>query len=141
MGKQKNVIFILGKYDLQSGLSVEAFNIVKDDKENLIFSTGNLSKSDLALKLVSGNNEIVYTCKKIKVNASIYNLTNVNSTLSLHADNRQILMLIEKIQPKEIGLFHSYKRDLVSIRQKIKRNFNISTICASDDNFEKDMFC
>jgi len=124
---EKGGIFILEPPDLSYGWIQKAFEVISQDKNNLIYLSGAL-RSPSAIELISGNNNIKFENPKnrksyqINNKAEIWNRENPNVILNLHADSIQIEKLIEHLLPSQICFFQQDPRKLVKIRNYLKSN-------------------
>ncbi len=130
------IVFILGQNNLSEGLSKHALQIVNDDASNSIYLTGRLDNSDFALELISGNKNYD---PNMDIKCLVYNLAHPEDLLTLHADNEQIISLLKKLKPKKVGFFHSNRKNLVYIRQKIWQELKMQTFCVSSEEFEMNL--
>ena len=124
---EKGGIFILDPPDLTYGWIQKAFEVISQDKNNLIYLSGAL-RSQVAIELTSGNNNIQFENPKngksyqINNKAEIWNRENPNVILNLHADSIQLEKLIEHLLPSQICFFQQDPRKLVKIRNYLKGN-------------------
>jgi len=127
---EKGGILILDPPDLSYGWIQKAFEVISQNKRNLIYLSGAL-RSSTAIELISGNDNIQFenpkNGKTYQINnlAEIWNRKNPNLILNLHADNIQLGKLIEHLLPSQICFFQQDPRKLVKIRNYLKENSEI----------------
>ena len=120
-------IFILEPPDLSYGWIQKAFEVISQNKHNMIYLSGAL-RSTAAIELTSGNNIIQFKNPRngktylIDNLAEVWNRKNPNLVLNLHADSFQLEKLIEHILPSQVCFFQQDPRKLVKIRSYLKRN-------------------
>ena len=124
---EKGGIFILDPPDLRYGWIQKAFEVISQNKHNLIYLSGAI-RSKAAIELTSGNDIIQFKSprdgKPYQINnlAEIWNRKNPNLILNLHADNIQLEKLIEHLMPSQICFFQQDPRKLVKIRNYLISN-------------------
>ncbi|MGC9777811.1 MAG: MBL fold metallo-hydrolase [Candidatus Heimdallarchaeota archaeon] len=132
---KKNCVFIFGNGDISSGMSRRIIIPIGNKEHNLICLTGAL-RSEEAMELAAGNNEIIIDNYKFNNKADVFNFRFPKNTLNLHADSIQINKLIEDLKPRKVGLFHNTSRKMIATRANLKKKDYIEETYSFDEKIK-----
>lgn len=127
-------IFILPDCNLNNRMTQNAFRLISRNEKNMVYLCGAL-RSEPAIELASGNNNIIIDGEKIVNRAHIWNVEHPDIHLNLHADGIQLEKFFKQIHVDNLCLFQQDPRKLIPVRNYLKEKYdglNTSALYASN---------
>lgn len=116
-----NIFIFDNSYNSDQSWLFQMLKIICNDEKNSIYLTGAIRTEPL-IELISLNKSpLKISGKNVDVKAFIENSLEPDNTFLLHADQSQIVKVVEALEPKNIAFFHVDPQFLIKTRLKLAK--------------------